>query len=111
MCVYMCGVCVCVSVCGVCHSVCHSVCVYSVCQYKLLHSNKLSQLSNFVSSLRVHCVTILYNSYETSNINIVMKLLNSIMTDLFSRWMYVLVMLRNVEHNKKCCGSAATRVY
>ena len=47
-----------------------------VCQYKLLHSNKLSQLSNFVSSPRVHCVTILYSSYETSNVNIVMKFLN-----------------------------------
>jgi len=64
-------VCVCVSVCGY---VCVGVCVW--CQYKLLHSNKLSQLSNFVSSPRVHCVTILYSSYETSNINIVMKFLN-----------------------------------
>jgi len=56
--------------------VCVCVCVYVWCQYKLLHSNKLSQLSNFVSSPRVHCVTILYSSYETSNINIVMKFLN-----------------------------------
>jgi len=53
------------------------VCVCGcVCQYKLLHSNKLSQLSNFVSSPRVHCVAILYSRYETSTINIVMKSLN-----------------------------------
>ena len=65
-CVWVCGwgvggVCVCM-----CVWVCVCVCVRVCGQYKLLHSNKLSQLSNFVSSPRVHCVTILYSSYETS---------------------------------------------
>ena len=75
----VCGVCACMCVweggcvCGVCMWVCVGV---LCCQYKLLHSNKLSQLSNSVSSPRVHCVTILYSSYKTSNTNIVMKFLN-----------------------------------